>query len=103
MEASTAIDWPCAFGSFSSRWSRALRLPVPLYHIGHSRAEKVTSEAPASPPGSNRMWAGGSMPPAHEVFPPRHATAAGRAPVEGYVGRNGLGGSSGLIVKERTV
>lgn len=53
-EASTAIDWPCAFGSFSSRWSRAWRLPVPLYHIGHSRAEKVTSEAPVSPPGSNR-------------------------------------------------
>lgn len=56
-----------------------------------------------SPSGNNRMWAGGSMPPAHEDFPPRHTTAAGRAPVRDAWAGDGLGGSSGLIVKERTV
>lgn len=47
------------------------------------------------------MWAGGSMPPAHEVFPIRHTTAAGRV-ANAWAG-DGLGGSSGLIVNERTV
>ena len=36
-------------------------------------------------------------------FPIRHTTAAGRAPVRDAWAGDGLGGSSGLIVKERTV
>lgn len=40
------------------------------------------------------MWAGGSMPPAHEVFPIRHTTDDTTT---------GLGGLWGLIVKERVV
>ena len=36
-----------ALPPFSSRWSRAWRLPVFLYCTGHSRVEKATSEAPA--------------------------------------------------------
>lgn len=36
-----------ALPPFSSRWSRAWRLPVFLYCTGHSRVEKATSEVPA--------------------------------------------------------